>query len=129
MQRSTRWTWARNCCHLLWLKAHLKWTQCKIVLWSDKLNLKFILEKLDAASSGLKMRGAIWVLSALQKPASLIVWRCIGACGTASLHIWKGIINFKEGLAYFSETILYLLQQNCCVIEESRSSLLILTEI
>ncbi|KAK3544134.1 hypothetical protein QTP86_002802, partial [Hemibagrus guttatus] len=32
----------------------------------------------------------------VQKPASLMVWGCMGACGMGSLHIWKGTINAES---------------------------------
>ncbi|KAI5098259.1 gastrula zinc finger protein XlCGF28.1-like [Silurus meridionalis] len=34
----------------------------------------------------------------VQKPASLMVWGCMSACGMGSLHIWKGTINAERGL-------------------------------
>ncbi|KAK3544179.1 hypothetical protein QTP86_006033 [Hemibagrus guttatus] len=32
----------------------------------------------------------------VQKPASLMVWGCMSACGMGSLHIWKGTINAES---------------------------------
>ncbi|KAK3549367.1 hypothetical protein QTP70_035068 [Hemibagrus guttatus] len=32
----------------------------------------------------------------VQKPASLMVWGCMSACGMGSLHIWKGTINVER---------------------------------
>ncbi|KAK3514170.1 hypothetical protein QTP70_005094 [Hemibagrus guttatus] len=32
----------------------------------------------------------------VQKPASLMVWGCMSACGMGSLHIWKGTINAER---------------------------------
>ncbi|KAK3527962.1 hypothetical protein QTP86_013071 [Hemibagrus guttatus] len=34
----------------------------------------------------------------VQKPASLMVWGCMSACGMGSLHIWKGTINAERVL-------------------------------
>ncbi|KAK3530873.1 hypothetical protein QTP70_003620 [Hemibagrus guttatus] len=34
----------------------------------------------------------------VQKPASLMVWGCMSACGMGSLHIWKGTINAERGI-------------------------------
>lgn len=60
-------------------------------------------------------------------PASLIVMGCISACGVGRLHIWKKTISaerhvplrrhvFREGMAYFSKTVLnhmlHLFQQH-----------------
>ncbi|KAI5088731.1 hypothetical protein C0J45_21303 [Silurus meridionalis] len=36
----------------------------------------------------------------VQKPASLMVWGCMSACGMGSLHIWKGTINAESGINY-----------------------------
>ncbi len=43
---------------VLWAKAQLKWTvsKWKSVLWSDESNLTFLLEIMDAVSSGLQRR-------------------------------------------------------------------------
>ncbi|KAK3556540.1 hypothetical protein QTP70_009203 [Hemibagrus guttatus] len=42
----------------------------------------------------------------VQKPASLMVWGCMSACGMGSLHIWKGTIN-AESVPTFLESGLY----------------------
>ncbi|KAK3510476.1 hypothetical protein QTP70_008663 [Hemibagrus guttatus] len=39
----------------------------------------------------------------VQKPASLMVWGCMSACGMGSLHIWKGTIN-AESVPTFLES-------------------------
>ena len=57
-------------CRLLWTKAHLKWTEAKC--GQTNHNLKLFLETMDAASSGLKMRGIIrLVISAQYKSLHL----------------------------------------------------------
>ncbi len=79
----------------LWAKAHLKWTvaKWKTVLWSDESKFEVLFGKLG--------RHVIWTKEdkdnlscyqrSVQKPASLMVWGCMSACGMGSLHIWKGI--------------------------------------
>ncbi|KAG1932257.1 cell division cycle 5-like protein [Pimephales promelas] len=39
----------------------------------------------------------------VQKPASLMVWGCMSACGMGSLHIWKGIINAERTPSHGAE--------------------------
>ncbi len=77
----------------LWAKAHLKWTvtKWKTVLWSDeskfevpfgKLGRHVIRTKEDKDNPSCYHRS-------VQKPASLMVWGCMSACGMGSLHIWN----------------------------------------
>ncbi|KAK3534617.1 hypothetical protein QTP86_016770, partial [Hemibagrus guttatus] len=83
----------------LWAKAHLKWTvaKWKTVLWSDeskfvlfgKLGCHVIRTKEDKDNPSCYQRS-------VQKPASLMVWGCMSACGMGSLHIWKGTINAER---------------------------------
>ena len=35
-------------------------------------------------------------LLSVQKPASLMVWGCVGAYDVGSLNIWKGTINVEQ---------------------------------
>ncbi|KAK3510615.1 hypothetical protein QTP70_011872 [Hemibagrus guttatus] len=90
----------------LWAKAHLKWTvaKWKTVLWSDeskfevlfgKLGRHFIRTKEDKDNPSCYQRS-------VQKPASLMVWGCMSACGIGSLHIWKGTINAESIVRYIS---------------------------
>ncbi|KAK3514601.1 hypothetical protein QTP70_021513 [Hemibagrus guttatus] len=84
----------------LWAKAHLKWTvaKWKTVLWSDESKFEVLFGKLgrhvirtkeDKDSPSCYQRS-------VQKPASLMVWGCMSACGMGSLHIWKGTINAER---------------------------------
>ncbi len=59
-------------CHVLWAKAHLKWTvsKWKSVLWSDESKFDLV-EITDAVSSGLKRRRPSSVLSAFSSKASI----------------------------------------------------------
>ncbi|KAK3518528.1 hypothetical protein QTP70_001495 [Hemibagrus guttatus] len=41
----------------------------------------------------------------VQKPASLMVWGCMSACGMGSLHIWKGTINAEREAATNGDSI------------------------
>ncbi len=74
---------------------NLKW---KTVLWSAKLKFEVLFGKLG--------RHVIWTKKdkdnpscyqrSVQKPASLMVWGCMSACGMGSLHIWKGTIDAER---------------------------------
>ncbi|KAK3515427.1 hypothetical protein QTP70_019918, partial [Hemibagrus guttatus] len=88
----------------LWAKAHLKWTvaKWKTVLWSDESKFEVLLGKLgchvirtkeDKDNSSCYQRS-------VQKPASLMVWGCMSACGMGSLHIWKGTINAESNASF-----------------------------
>ncbi|KAK3526690.1 hypothetical protein QTP70_031876 [Hemibagrus guttatus] len=92
----------------LWAKAHLKWTvaKWKTVLWSEskfevlfgKLGHHVIRTKEDKDNPSCYQRS-------VQKPASLMVWGCMSACGMGSLHIWKGTINAERLLLHAYERV------------------------
>uniref|UniRef100_A0A9J8CWP7 Transposase n=1 Tax=Cyprinus carpio carpio TaxID=630221 RepID=A0A9J8CWP7_CYPCA len=42
----------------------------------------------------------------VQKPASLMVWGCMSACGMGSLHIWKGTINAERYIQVLEQHML-----------------------
>ncbi|KAK3515138.1 hypothetical protein QTP70_007468 [Hemibagrus guttatus] len=53
-------------------------------------NLKFFLENWEDKDNPSCYQHSV------QKPASLMVWGCMSACGMGSLHIWKGTINAES---------------------------------
>ncbi|KAK3563140.1 hypothetical protein QTP86_016380, partial [Hemibagrus guttatus] len=81
----------------LWAKAHLKWTAAKwkTVLWSDESKFEVLFGKLGRHVIRTKedKDNPSCYQRSVQKPASLMVWGCMSACGMGSLHIWKGTIN------------------------------------
>ncbi|KAK3548096.1 hypothetical protein QTP70_004523 [Hemibagrus guttatus] len=87
----------------LWAKAHLKWTvencgKWKTVLWSDESKFEVLFGKLGRhviRTKEDKDNPSCYQCS-VQKPASLMVWGCMSACGMGSLHIWKGTINAER---------------------------------
>ncbi|KAK3523520.1 hypothetical protein QTP70_001888 [Hemibagrus guttatus] len=84
----------------LWAKAHLKWTvaKWKTVLWSDESKFEVLFGKLGRhviRTKEDKDKPSCYQHS-VQKPASLMVWGCMSACGMGSLHIWKGTINAES---------------------------------
>ncbi len=84
----------------LWAKAHLKWTvaKWKTVLWSDESKFEVIFGKLGRHVIRTKedKDNPSCYQRSVQKPASLMVWSCMSACGMGSLHIWKGTINAER---------------------------------
>ncbi len=81
-------------------KAHLKWTVAKWKLFCGQTNqnLKFFLENWDCHVIRTKedKDNPSCYQRSVQKPASLMVWGCMSACGMGSLHIWKGTINAER---------------------------------
>ncbi len=84
----------------LWAKAHLKWTvaKWKTVLWSDESKFEVLFGKLGRHVIRTKedKDNPSCYQRSVQKPASLMVWGCMSACGMGSLHIWKGTINAEK---------------------------------
>ncbi|KAK3529727.1 hypothetical protein QTP86_000816 [Hemibagrus guttatus] len=84
----------------LWAKAHLKWTvaKWKTVLWSDESKFEVLFGKLGRHVIRIKedKNNPSCYQRSVQKPASLMVWGCMSACGMGSLHIWKGTINAER---------------------------------
>uniref|UniRef100_A0A9J7XAB8 Paired domain-containing protein n=1 Tax=Cyprinus carpio carpio TaxID=630221 RepID=A0A9J7XAB8_CYPCA len=84
----------------LWAKAHLKWTvaKWKTVLWSDGSKFEVLFGKLGRHVIRTKedKDNPRCYQPSVQKPASLMVWGCMIACGMGSLHIWKGTINAER---------------------------------
>ncbi len=134
----------QKCRRFLWAKAHLNWTvaKWKTVLWSDESKFEVLFGKLGRHVIRTKedKDNPSCYQRSVQKPASLMVWGCMSACGMGSLHIWKGTINAeryiqvleqhmlpsrrREDLAFSNMTmpdhILHQLQHHGCVEEGSR---------
>ncbi len=84
----------------LWAKAHLKWTvaKWKTFLWSDESKFEVLFGKLGRHVIRTKedKDNPSCYQRSVQKPASLMVWGCMSACGMGSLHIWKDTINTER---------------------------------
>ncbi len=94
----------------LWAKAHLKWTvaKWKTVLWSDKSKFEVLFGKLGRHVIRTKedKDNPSCYQRSVQKPASLMVWGCMSACGMGSLHIWKGTINAERYIQVLEQHML-----------------------
>uniref|UniRef100_A0A9J8ACE9 Transposase Tc1-like domain-containing protein n=1 Tax=Cyprinus carpio carpio TaxID=630221 RepID=A0A9J8ACE9_CYPCA len=99
-------------------KAHLKWTvaKWKTVLWSDESKFEVLFGKLGCHVIRTKedKDNPSCYQRSVQKPASLMVWGCMSACGMGSLHIWKGTIN--------AERYIQVLEQHYAPIQTSSLS-------
>ncbi len=76
---------------VLLTKAHLKWpvSKWKSVLWSDKSKFDIMGGNHGCCILRAKEEGDLPACyqRSIQKPASLMVWRCISAYGMGSLHV------------------------------------------
>ncbi len=61
----------------------------------------------------------------VQKPASLMVWGCMSACGMGSLHIWKGTINAERYIQVLEQHMLpsrrRLFQGRPCIFQHDNA--------
>ncbi len=109
----------------LWAKAHLKWTvaKWKTVLWSDESKFEVIFGKLGRHVIRTKedKDNPSCYQRSVQKPASLMVWGCMSACGMGSLHIWKGTINAERYIQVLEQHMLQsrrrLFQGRPCIFQ------------
>ncbi len=113
----------------LWAKAHLKWTvaKWKTVLWSDESKFEVLFGKLGRhviRTKEDKDNPSCYQRSVL-KPASLMVWGCMSACGMGSLHIWKGTINAERYIQVLEQHMLpsrrRLFQGRPCIFQHDNA--------
>ncbi len=115
--------------HFLWSKAHLKWTvaKWKTVLWSDESKFEVIFGKLGRHVIRTKEHkdNPSCYQRSVQKPASLMVWGCMSACGMGSLHIWKGTINAERYIQVLEQHMLpsrrRLFQGRPCIFQHDNA--------
>uniref|UniRef100_A0A8C1MQE8 Transposase Tc1-like domain-containing protein n=1 Tax=Cyprinus carpio TaxID=7962 RepID=A0A8C1MQE8_CYPCA len=112
----------------LWAKAHLKWTvaKWKTVLWSDESKFEVLFGKLGRHVFRTKedKENPSCYQRSVQKPASLMVWGCMSACGMGSLHIWKGTINAERYIQVLEQHMLpsrHLFQGRPCIFQHDNA--------
>ncbi len=113
----------------LWAKAHLKWTvaKWKTVLWSDESKFEVLFGKLGRNVIRTKedKDNPSCYQRSVQKPASLMVWGCMSACGMGSLHIWKGTINAERYIQVLEQHMLpsrrRLFQGRPCIFQHDNA--------
>ncbi len=110
-------------------KAHLKWTvaKWKTVLWSDESKFEVLFGKLGRHVIRTKedKDNPSCYQRSVQKPASLMVWGCMSACGMGSLHIWKGTINAERYIQVLEQHMLpsrrRLFQGRPCIFQHDNA--------
>ncbi len=119
----------QKCRRFLWAKAHLKWTvaKWKTVLWSDESKFEVLFGKLGRHVIRTKedKDNPSCYQRSVQKPASLMVWGCMSACGMGSLHIWKGTINAERYIQVIEQHMLpsrrRLFQGRPCIFQHDNA--------
>ncbi len=96
--------------HVLWAKAHLKWTvsKWKSVLWSDESKFDILVGNHVCRVLQAKEEGDLPACyqHSVQKPASLMVWGCISAYGMGSLHFLEGTMNAERFIKVLEQHML-----------------------
>ncbi len=99
-KRKTYVNMVQKRCHVLWAKAHLKWTvsNWKSVLWSDESKFDILVGNHGRRVLRAKEAGDLpaYYQRSVQKPAYLMVWGCRSAYGMGSLHVLEGTINAER---------------------------------
>ncbi len=100
----------QKCHRVLWAKAHLKWTvsKWKSVLWSDESKFDILVGNHGHRVLWTKLEGDLPACHqhSVQKPASLMVWRCISAYGMGSLHVLEGTMNAERYIKVLEQHML-----------------------
>ncbi len=101
-----------------------KW---KTVLWSDESKFEVLFGKLGRHVIRTKedKDNPSCYQRSVQKPASLMVWGCMSACGMGSLHIWKGTINAERYMQVLEQHMLpsrrRLFQGRPCIFQHDNA--------
>ncbi|MBN3294693.1 TCB1 transposase, partial [Polypterus senegalus] len=114
-------------CH--WARDHLKWSvaKWKTVLWSDESRFEVLFGNLGRHVIRTKedKDNPSCYQRSVQKPASLMVWGCMSACGMGSLHVWKGTINAEKYIQVLEQHMLpsrrHLFQGRPCIFQQDNA--------
>ncbi len=106
-----------------------QWTvaKWKTVLWSDESKFEVLFGKLGRHVIRIKedKDNPSCYQRSVQKPASLMVWGCMSACGMGSLHIWKGTINAERYIQVLEQHMLpsrhRLFQGRPCIFQHDNA--------
>ena len=114
---------------LHWARGLLKWSvaKWKTVLWSDESRFEVLYGTLGRhviRTREDKDNPSCYQRS-VQKPASLMVWGCMSACGMGSLHVWKGTINAENYVQVLEQHMLpsrrHLFQGRPCLFQQDNA--------
>uniref|UniRef100_A0A803JHS9 Paired domain-containing protein n=1 Tax=Xenopus tropicalis TaxID=8364 RepID=A0A803JHS9_XENTR len=108
---------------------HLKWSvaKWKTVLWSDESQFEVLFGNLGRHVIRTKedKDNPSCYQRSVQKPASLMVWGCMSACGMGSLHVWKGSINAEKYIQVLEQHMLpsrrHLFQGRPCIFQQDNA--------
>ncbi len=115
---------------VLWAKAHFKWTASKwiSVLWSDETKFYILVGNHGQRVLRGKEEGDLPVCyqRSVEKPASLLVWRCISAYGMGSLHVLEGSMNAERYIKVLEKHMVpsrrRLFQGRLCVFQQDNEN-------
>ncbi len=107
---------------VLCAKAHLKWTvsKWKSVLWSDESKFDIPVVNQGCRALRAKEEGDLPACyqCSVQKPASLMVWRCISAYSMGSLHVLYGTMNAERYIKVLKQ---HMLPSRQCVFQQDNA--------
>ncbi len=117
--------------HVLWGRAHLKWTvsKWKSVLWSDESKYDILVWNHGCRVLQAKEEGDLPACyqHSVQKSASLMVWGCISAYGMGSLHVFEGTMNAERYIMVLKQHMLpfrqCLFQGRPCLFQQDNAKL------
>ncbi len=115
--------------HVMWAKAHLKWFLLfqvrKVFYGQTSPNLTFLLETMDAVSSGLKRRQTFQSVISFQFKSQHLWWCGISAYGMGSLHVLEGTTNAERYIKVLEQHMLpsrrRLFQGRPCVFQQDNA--------
>ncbi len=115
--------------HVLLAKTHLKWTvsKWKTVLRSDESKFDILVGNHGRRVLRAKEEGDLPACHqrSVQKPASLMVWRCISAYSMGSLHVLEGTMNAERYIKVLEQHMLpsrqRLFQGRPCVFQQDNA--------
>ncbi len=111
-------------CRVLWAKAHFK---VESVLWSDESKFDLFVGNHGCHVLRAKEEGDLPVCyqRSVQKPASLVVWRCRSEYSMGSLHVLEGTINAERHIKVLEQHMLpsrrRLFQGRPCLLQQDNT--------
>uniref|UniRef100_A0A9J8AZP5 Tc1-like transposase DDE domain-containing protein n=2 Tax=Cyprinus carpio carpio TaxID=630221 RepID=A0A9J8AZP5_CYPCA len=100
-------------------------TLYKFDVFTSFEHLKFFLENWDDIRNKEDKDNPSCYQRSVQKPASLMVWGCMSACGMGSLHICKGTINAERYIQVLEQHMLpsrrRLFQGRPCIFQHDNA--------
>ncbi len=119
----------QKCCHVLWVKAHSKFTfsKWKSILWSDESKLYIPVGNHGRRFLQAEEEGDLSACHQclVQKPASLIVWGVHMCIRYGSLHVLEGTMIAERYIKVLEQHMLpsrgHLFQGRPCVFQQDNA--------